>query len=641
VTAPAATPRARPQRPREQRPLDLGIIRRLFRYTRPYARTRNAVLALVVLRAVQLPLGAWAIGRIIGGPIARGSAAGTAWGVAGFLALAGLTELVFVYRMRLALLLGERVVHDLRGEIHAHLMRLPLGFFQRTPVGQLLTRITADVDVVRVAIQDVAFVTVVSAGNMLVSGGLMLHYDWKLALVVLIMVPGLWLLLRYFRSRLSAAYRAQQESFSRVTATLAEAVSGIREIQGFSRQEVNGGLFRQLIYDHSHYNMDAARQSAVFQPLLEFNGQLFVAVLLVVGGYQALSGDVPLAALIQFLLLSNQFFSSIPNLGNQYNQALTAMAGAERVFALLDTPPDLADAPGAVPLPPIAGRVELRDVGFAYQPGRPVLDGVSFAAEPGQMVALVGHTGSGKSTIVNLVAKLYPPAAGEILVDGHDLRSVTGLSLHRQIACVTQENFLYTGSIMENVRLGRPEASDDDVHAAARALGVLDLVLGLPAGFDTEVGENGAGLSLGQRQLVCFLRAMLADPRILILDEATSSVDALTEERLQRALGRLLAGRTCLVIAHRLSTVRHAGLVLVLDHGRIVERGTHRELLARQGAYADMYRQLAGGIRPGAGATVAAGGAAAPGAALPAEASPAAASGPSVGAAARPPAPED
>jgi ATP-binding cassette subfamily B protein len=595
ATATAATAIAPPAAAAEpeQRPLDLGIIRRLFGYMRPYARLRNRLFLLVAVRAVQLPLVTWATARVISGPVTRRDVTGTWAGVLGLLALCAFTELCFVYRMRFALRLGELVVHDLRNQIYAHLLRMPMSFFARTPVGRLIGRVTSDIDVIRVGVQDVAFVSSVSAGNMLVTSALMLYYDWKLFLIVLVMAPGLWTLIRHFRVKLSQAYRTQQESFSRVTARLAESVGGIREIQAFARQEVSADLFGQLIYDHSRNNMGAARQAAVFQPLLELNGQLFLSVLLVLGGYQALARDIPLAVLIQFLFLSNAFFSSIPNLGNQYNQALTAMAGAERVFALLDRRPDWQDAAGAAPLPPIAGRVELRDLGFAYQPGRPVLTGVSLTAEPGQTVALVGPTGSGKSTIVNLVAKLYLPTGGQILIDGHEIQQITGASLHRQIACVTQENFLFSGTVMENIRVGRPQATDDEVRAAARALDVTDLVEALPGGFETEVGERGAGISLGQRQVICFLRALLADPKILLLDEATSSVDTLTEQRLQAALFRLLAGRTCLVIAHRLGTIRHADEVVVLDHGRVAERGTHAALLAAGGLYAQMYRRLA------------------------------------------------
>jgi ABC-type multidrug transport system fused ATPase/permease subunit len=576
----------------EQRPLSFSIIRRLFRHTERHGLLRNGLLLLVVIRSIQIPVVTWATARVISGPVASGDLRGTVIGVALLLAFAGLTEFCFVYRMRLALELGERVVHDLRHEIYQKLLGMPISFFKRTQVGRLIGRITSDVDVVRTGVQDVAFVTIVQAGNLVVSALLMLYYDWKLCLIVLVMAPVLWAIIRYFRHKLSRAYRAQQESFSRVTATLAESVSGIREIQGFVRQDVNGGLFGQLIYDHSKVNMDAARQSAVFQPLLEFNGQLFLSILLVVGGYQALAREVELDALIQFFFLSNSFFFAIPAIGNQYNQALTAMAGAERVFRLLDAEPDWQDAAGVEALPPIEGRVELRQVSFEYAPGRRALSDVDLLVPAGTSLALVGATGSGKTTLVNLVAKLYLPSSGVIAIDGYDISGVSSRSLHQQIACVTQDNFLFTGSVLENIRVGRPQASDEEVRQALRELDVLDVIEELANGLRTRIGERGAGLSLGQRQLICFARALIAKPRILILDEATSSLDSMTETRIQAALGRLLAGRTSLVVAHRLSTIRHADQIVVLERGQIVERGTHAELVRRGGSYAALYRKF-------------------------------------------------
>jgi ATP-binding cassette subfamily B protein len=578
----------------DQRPLDWGIVRRLYGATRRYARLRNALSAIVVLRAIQLPIVTWAMARVLAGPIAHRDAAGTAIGIAGFLALAAFTELCFVFRYRFALRLGEAVVHDLRDAVYAHLLHMPLGFFQRASVGGLVARITSDIDVVRIGVQDVAFVSTVQAGTALISGGLMITYDWRLFLVVAIMVPGVWTLVRRLRGRLGQAHRDQQESFSRVTATLAESVAGIREIQSFAREKASAAQFAALVHDHATYNMSAARHGAIIQPLLEWNGQLFLSLVLVIGGYQVLVGGVPLAALIQFLFLSNGLFAAIPNLGNQYNQALAAMAGAERVFALLDTRPDWEDAPDAVAVDRVEGAVQLDGVGFAYEADRPVLSDVALTVAAGRTVALVGATGSGKSTLASLVAKLYLPTAGRVVVDGRDLAGVSGASLRRHVACVTQDNFLYAGTVADNIRVGRPDATDADVRAAARALDVEGLIDALPGGFATEVGEGGTRLSLGQRQVICFARAMIADPRILILDEATSSVDVLTETRMQAALARLRAGRTSFVIAHRLATVRHADEIVVLDHGRVVERGTHAALLAANGAYARLFTRAAG-----------------------------------------------
>jgi ATP-binding cassette subfamily B protein len=577
----------------DERPLDWRIIRRLVATTRPYARLRNALSAIVVLRAIQLPFVTWAMARVLSGPIAHRDVAGTVTGIAGFVAFAAFTELCFVYRSRFALRLGEAVVHDLREAVYAHLLRMPMSYFSRAPVGGLVARITSDIDVIRIGVQDVAFVSTVQAGTALISAALMIFYDWRLFLVVAIMVPGVLALGRRLRGRLGQAHRDQQESFSRVTATLAESVAGIREIQSFAREAPSAERFAALVHDHAQYNMSAARHGAIIQPLLEWNGQLFLSLVLVIGGYQALVGGVPLAALIQFLFLSNGLFAAIPSLGTQYNQALAAMAGAERVFALLDTRPDWEDAPDAAAVARVEGAVDLDGVGFAYETGRPVLSDVGLTVPPGRTVALVGATGSGKSTLASLVAKLYVPTAGRVAVDGRDLARVTGASLRRHIACVTQDNFLYSGTVADNIRVGRPEANDADVRASARALDVEALIDALPDGFATEVGEGGTRLSLGQRQVICFARAMLADPRILILDEATSSVDVVTETRMQAALARLRAGRTSFVIAHRLATVRHADEIVVLDHGRVVERGTHAALLAANGVYARTFRRAA------------------------------------------------
>jgi ABC-type multidrug transport system fused ATPase/permease subunit len=582
------------QKPSEaaQRPLDFTIIRRLYACTAPYGRLRNLLLLLVVLRSAQLPLMAWLTAWVISGPIAAHDPAGIGLGVLAFLGWAAFTGFCFIYRSRIALQLGEYVVSDLRHQIYAHLLSLPMSYFKRTEVGRLIGRTIHDVDSVRTGVQDVFFVSVVQCGSMLISASLMAFYDWKLFLVVLAMAPGLWLVTRHFRKLSSVAYRARSESFARVTASLAESVNGIREIQSFARQDHNAQSFARLIDEHAQINMHSHRLGAVFQPVLSFNGQFFLAILLVLGGYQVLGGQVELEALIQFLFLSTAFFNAIPIVGEQYNQALTAMAGAERVFRLLDTRPDWEDAADARDVGPIEGHVELRRVSFEYEPGRPVLHAIDLVAAPGQAIALVGHTGSGKSTIANLIAKLYLPSSGSVLIDGQDLLQMTSRSLHRQIACVTQQNFLFSGTVLENILVGQPEATREQVLASLEALGVTDIIMALPEGLDTKIGERGVGLSIGQRQLVCFARAMLANPRVVILDEATSSVDSVTEARVQEALFRLLAGRTSFVVAHRLSTIVHADQVLVLSQGRIVERGTHRELLEFGGVYSKLYREF-------------------------------------------------
>jgi ATP-binding cassette subfamily B protein len=577
-----------------ERPLEFGLIWRMFGYTRPYARKRNWLFALVILRSIQLPVLAWMIGAIINGPIARHGTSGVVWGAVGFLAFASITQFCFHFRQRLALELGEAVVHDMRRDIFQHLLRMPMSYYNRTKIGRIISRFTSDAEAVRAGVQDVFFITAVQGGQMIVSALLMLWYDRVLFLVVLAMAPVLVALNYHFRRTLSRAQRVIQESWSRVTATIAESVSGIRVTQGFVRQEVNAGLFADLIADHARNNLGSARASGVFLPILDLNSQVFTAALLVLGGYRVLQPAIamPIGNLIQFFFLANIFFSSIQPIGQQFNQALTAMAGAERVFRTLDSKPDWEEPPTAVELPRIQGRVEFREVSFGYGTDRPALREMSFVVEPGQTVALVGHTGSGKSSIVNLITKFYLPNEGAVLIDGRGTRSIKGDSLHRQMGIVSQQNFLFTGTVMNNIRVGRPNATDEEVTDAVRKLDFLDIIGSLSAGFATQVGERGANLSLGQRQLICFARAMIADPRILILDEATSSVDSVTEARVQRALVALVRGRTSFVVAHRLSTIRHADLVLVLDHGRIVERGTHVQLLRADGVYAQLYRQF-------------------------------------------------
>jgi len=577
---------------KHEAPLNFALIRRVLAYTSSAKRTRNILFGITILRAMQLPLLAWGTGAVINGPITSGDSAMLVPAVLGYAAFALFTDITFRYRILLALSFGEQVMTRMRQDLFAHFMRMPMSFFTQNRTGSLISRLTSDIEAIRMGVQDALFVSIVQGGQMLVAGALMLWVEPQLFLIVLAVAPVVWFLNRQFRKRQSVLLRKMQESFSRVTAVVAEAVGGIRVTQGFSRQSVNAGIFRELLADHSAHNIGTARNNALYTPLLELNAQFFTAALLLAGGWRALSPEVnmPIGDVVMFIFLANLFFQPFQVIGNQYAVALSAMAGAERVFGMLDTPPSWADADNARPISHIQGRVEFRDVTFSYEPDKPVLHGISFTAEPGTTVALVGHTGSGKTSIINLISKYYLCEQGEALIDGRGLTTITGESLHKQMGIVTQQNFLFTGTLLENLRLGNPDATAEQALEAAERLGCRQELETL--GLNRIVSEQGGGISLGQRQLVCIVRAMLADPRILILDEATSAVDSLTEARIQQALDILFKGRTSFVIAHRLSTIRKADQVLVMEQGKIVERGHHASLLALNGRYAQMYTEF-------------------------------------------------
>ena len=579
----------------DQRPLDWGIVRRLYVITRRYARLRNALSAIVVLRAIQLPIVTWAMARVLAGPIAHRDPSGTAIGIAGFLAGAAFTELCFVFRYRFALRLGEAVVHDLRDAVYAHLLRMPLGFFQRSPVGGLVARITSDIDVVRIGVQDVAFVSTVQAGTALISAGLMIYYDWRLFLVVAIMVPGVWTLVRRLRGRLGQAHRDQQESFSRVTATLAESVAGIREIQSFAREKASAGQFAALVRDHATYNMGAARHGAIIQPLLEWNGQLFLSLVLVIGGYQALVGGRAAGGADPVPVSIERPVRRDPEPGQPVQPGAGGDGGRGARVRAAGHPARLGGCAGRRRRRSRRGR---RPAGWRR---------LRLRARPARAqrhrADRRGRDGQSRWSARPAAARARSPAWSRSCTcrrrGGWPSTAATSRACRARRCAGTspasrRTTFSTRARVADNIRVGRPDASDADVRAAARALDVEALIDALPGGFATEVGEGGTRLSLGQRQVICFARAMIADPRILILDEATSSVDVLTETRMQAALARLRAGRTSFVIAHRLATVRHADEIVVLDHGRVVERGTHAALLAANGAYARLFTRAAG-----------------------------------------------
>lgn len=576
------------------------LLARVFTYTRPHKHLLFPLIAQVLLRAALLPVGTWAMAAVINGPIEHRDPGGILYGALGFTALAAFTNWMFHFRYKLALSLGEAVIHDLRAEVMEHVFRMPMVFFDATKVGRIIGRVTSDIDSIRTGVQDVVFISAVQIGQMCVAAAMMLYYDWLLFCVVLLLAPIVWILNRTFTKRITDAQRKASESYSRIAATLAESVSGVRVTQGFTREDTNAAYFRELAADQARFNMVMARQSAVFLPLLECNTQVFTALLIVIGGWRVLSPNASAGVgnIVQFFFLSALLFDPIKNVGNQYAAALAAMVGAERVFRLLDTPPSWKDT-GTLEFPyrsstqPHGIEVEFDHLWFHYETDRYVLKDISFLALPGQTIALVGHTGSGKTSITNLIAKLYLHQKGGLRLNGMGIADIRADSLHSNIGVVHQHSFLFEGTVLDNIRFARPQATEEEVRSVASELDIVDLFESLSDGFHTRVGEGGSGLSSGQRQLVSFARALLTNPRILILDEATSAIDAPTEARIQVALKKLLRGRTSFVVAHRLSTIRNADQILVLEEGEIAERGSHAQLLNSGGIYASLHSHFA------------------------------------------------
>jgi ATP-binding cassette, subfamily B, bacterial len=569
----------------------LGV---LWRLTTPY-RLRTSFSAFSLLAATATALAPPFLAKYALDAAHNGDIGSHLWLIVGIFLVAGLGNWGMTYvETYMTGWVGERILADLRKQLFGHLQRLSLGFYERNRAGVLISRMTNDVEAIDQLVTD--GVTTLAQSTLTLGGTaiLLLILDWRLALATLAVIPFMSIATLLFRTRSSRAYAEVRERLGLVTATLAEDISGMRMVQAFVREQRATENFGTVARRYRDANMETVVLNAVYFPFVSFLATLALAIVLGYGGHLYFQHAISLGTLFAFMLYVNNFFDPVQQLSQLYNTFLSATAALDKIMGVLDEEPEVLDRAGAQPLPHIEGHVRFEDVHFAYglrggELGEEVLHGIDLDVPAGTTVALVGHTGAGKSTIAKLLARFYEPTSGRITIDGHDLNDVTQESLRHQLGIVPQEGFLFAGTVAENIAFGKPDARPEEIVRAAQTVGAHEFVLRLEDGYETQLGERGSRLSLGQRQLVAFARALLADPRILILDEATSSVDIGTERTIEGALRTLLADRTSFVIAHRLSTIRDADLIVVLEHGQVIEQGSHEELLARRGLYTSLY----------------------------------------------------
>ena len=573
----------------QEKTYDSRLVKRLMVYVAVYKREFVISLILIVVTSVMSVGTPWIIQRAIDEGIRAGNVGTLRFWTFLFLAAIALEWVASRARLTVMAYAGTRIVTDIRSQLFRHLHTLSMGFFNDYSVGRLMSRLISDVSV----LQDFVTwsITGLARSAFILIGIIvaMLFLNWQLALVTFAVMPAMIALTNYFRRYVRQAYRAARQRLSLINGFLNESITGIRVTKSFSREQANSRHFEDLNRSYFDANVRTTQLAAFFFPGVDFIGSLATVLVVGVGGWLILGDQLTAGVLAAFVIWVERFFDPIRELSRRYYTFQAAMAASERLFALLDTEPDLKDAPQAFALPPIAGRVDLDNVHFNYKEDEPVLRSVTISAEPGERVALVGETGAGKSTVIRLIARFFDVTGGAVLIDGHNVRDVTQASLRAQLGIVLQDSFLFDGTIRDNIRYGRLNATDAEVEAATVAVGADEFIRQLPDGYNTQVGENGVNLSVGQRQIVSFARALLADPRILILDEATSSIDTTTERQIQAGLEQLLKGRTSFVIAHRLNTIVNSDKIVVLDQGQVLEEGSHEELLARQGRYHQLY----------------------------------------------------
>lgn len=563
---------------------------RLFSYMKPYAKQMLPLVSIMMILGtitkLTVPfLTSLAIDRAIAPKVGNPSLTLLYSLTAGVIVLYLIQWIAGVYRIKYTNIIGQRVIYDLRSDLFKHIQKLSFNFFDKRPAGSVLVRVTNDINSLQDLFTNGVVNLMIDCVQLLGITIILLLINWKLGLAVMVTVPIMFFISTKLRQKIRIAWQDVRMKNSRINSHLNESIQGIRVTQAYTQERENMNYFDFMNTDSKKSWNKASAMNQAFGPMIEITGGFGTMILFWLGAYLIQSGELTVGLLVAFSSYVSNFWDPINRLGQMYNQLLVAMASSERIFEYLDEQPSVQDNPGAKPLETIRGDINFNKVVFEYEKGRAALKGIDLDVKAGQSIALVGHTGSGKSTIINLIGRFYDIKSGRITIDGEDIREVTLDSLRRQIGIVLQDTFIFSGTIRDNIRFGRLDATDEEVENAAKAVDAHDFIMKLPGGYETEVEERGSALSMGQRQLLSFARALLANPRILILDEATASIDTETELKIQEALKILLQGRTSFIVAHRLSTIRHADKIVVLDHGEIKEEGTHRELTSRDGVY--------------------------------------------------------